>query len=34
MKTMRLFQAAILAMFILSGNAAFGQKEKTATNPK
>ncbi|WP_373523280.1 fasciclin domain-containing protein [Aquiflexum sp.] len=29
MKTMRLFQAAILAMFILSANAAFGQKEKT-----
>lgn len=29
MKTMRLFQAAMLAMFILSANAAFGQKEKT-----
>jgi uncharacterized surface protein with fasciclin (FAS1) repeats len=29
MKTMRIFQSAILAMFLLNAIAAFGQKEKT-----
>lgn len=29
MKTMRLFQSAILAMFLLNAFTAFGQKEKT-----